>query len=67
MLCIHMGMDIQHHLLAVGIVLEVVVLVGEAEAALIHLDDVLRGVLVVLSHHPGEETTRLKLHWLVSG
>ena len=55
-----MGMDIQHHLLAVGIVLEVVVLVGEAESALVHLDDVPRGVLVVFSHHPREEAARLK-------
>ena len=49
-----------NHLIAVGVVLEVVVLVGETESALVHLDDVPGGVLVVLRHHPREEAARLK-------
>ena len=50
------------YLLAVCVVLEVVVLVGEAESALVHLDDVPRGVLVVLRHHPREEAAGLKIN-----
>ena len=55
-----MQKDYINDLLAVGVVLEVVVLVGETESALVHLDDVPGGVLVVLRHHPREEAARLK-------